>query len=61
MLVLVIQATSQVKRREEYTHSALAEEMAKIGDGLVLPGDSDWVNPTPGVEDWHVVKPRPIE
>ena len=40
------------------THSILASQMAKIGDGLVLPGDEDWENPVSGVEDWQVVHPR---
>jgi len=40
------------------THSTLARQMAKIGDGLVLPGDEDWLNPEPGVEDWQVTRPR---
>jgi hypothetical protein len=40
------------------THSTFASQMAKIGDGLVLPGDEDWVNPESGVEDWQVVHPR---
>ena len=40
------------------THSSLATELATIGDGLVLPGDPDWINPKPGEEDWQVVKQR---
>lgn len=40
------------------THSTLARQMAKIGDGLVLPGDEDWLNPEPGVEDWQVTRHR---
>lgn len=40
------------------THDSLAEEMATIGDGLVLPGDPDWTNPESGVDDWQVVKSR---
>ena len=41
------------------THSSLAQELATIGAGLILPGDPDWVNPEPGVDDWHVVQTRP--
>ena len=40
------------------THASLAGELVMIGDGLVLPGDPDWVNPKPGVDDWEVVRPR---
>jgi 1-acyl-sn-glycerol-3-phosphate acyltransferase len=40
------------------THSSLATELATIGDGLILPGDPDWINPKPGEEDWQVVKTR---
>lgn len=40
------------------THASLAMELATIGDGLVLPGDPDWVNPEPGVDDWQVVRTR---
>ena len=40
------------------THGSLATEMATIGDGLILPGDPDWINPKSGEEDWQVVKPR---
>ena len=40
------------------THATLARELVMIGDGLVLPGDPDWVNPKPGVDDWEVVRPR---
>jgi len=41
------------------THSSLAQELATIGAGLILPGDPDWVNPEPGVDDWQVVQTRP--
>ena len=40
------------------THAMLAKELAIIGEGLVLPGDPDWVDPKPGVDDWEVVKMR---
>ncbi len=40
------------------THGSLAAQLATIGDGLVLPGDPDWLNPKPGEEDWQVVKQR---
>ena len=40
------------------THATLAQELAMVGDGLVLPGDSDWVNPKPGVDDWEAVQIR---
>ena len=40
------------------THSSLAQELATIGSGLVLPGDPDWVDPKPGVDDWQVVGVR---
>tara|TARA_B100001996_G_C18228723_1_gene426644 strand:+ start:137 stop:292 length:156 start_codon:yes stop_codon:yes gene_type:complete len=40
------------------THTVLARELATIGDGLILPGDPDWLEPEPGVEDWEVVKIR---
>ena len=40
------------------THASLAQELATIGAGLVLPGDPDWVDPEPGVDDWQVVRPR---
>ena len=41
------------------THSSLAQELATIGAGLILPGDPDWVNPEPGIDDWQVVQTRP--
>jgi len=40
------------------THASLAKELATIGDGLVLPGDPDWIDPEPGVDDWQVVRTR---
>jgi len=40
------------------THADLAKELATIGDGLVLPGDPDWIEPKPGIEDWQVVSAR---
>ena len=40
------------------THAYLAQELVMIGNGLVLPGDPDWVNPKPGVDDWEVVRTR---
>jgi len=39
-------------------HSGLAQELATIGSGLVLPGDPDWVNPESGMEDWQMVRVR---
>ena len=40
------------------SHNILAQEMASIGDGLVLPGDSDWIDPPSGKDDWEMVKLR---
>jgi hypothetical protein len=39
-------------------HNALAQELASIGDGLVLPGDEDWIEPKAGNEDWQAVRTR---
>lgn len=39
-------------------HANLAKELATIGDGLILPGDQDWVNPEPGMDDWSMVQVR---
>ncbi len=33
----------------------LAADLVKIGDGLVLPGDVDWNNPAPGMDDFTAV------
>ncbi len=33
----------------------LAADLVKIGDGLVLPGDIDWNNPAPGMDDFTAV------
>ena len=38
------------------SHNTLAQEMASIGDGLILPGDPDWVDPPSGKDDWEMVK-----
>ena len=43
------------------SHNILAQEMASIGDGLVLPGDSDWIDPPSGKDDWEMVKIRPSD
>lgn len=40
------------------THSGLAQELATIGSGLVLPGDPDWEEPESGMEDWQRVRVR---
>jgi hypothetical protein len=40
------------------THASLAQKLATIGEGLILPGDPDWVDPEPGVDDWQVVQIR---
>ena len=39
-------------------HNTLAQELASIGDGLVLPGDEDWIEPKAGNEDWQAVRTR---
>ena len=39
-------------------HQSLAMEMASIGDGLLLPGDPDWVEPPTGKDDWEMVRFR---
>jgi len=39
-------------------HNSLAQELASIGDGLILPGDEDWNEPEVGKEDWQVVQAR---
>ena len=36
----------------------LASDLVKIGDGLILPGDSDWVEPNAGLDDFTAVKVR---
>ena len=43
------------------SHQALAMEMASIGDGLILPGDPDWQEPSAGKDDWEMVQFRPSE
>ncbi len=40
------------------THASLAQELATVGAGLVLPGDPDWIDPEPGVDDWQAVQIR---
>ena len=32
--------------------------IANFGDSLILPGDSDWIDPETGKEDWEVVRTR---
>ena len=44
-----------------HAHQALAMEMASIGNGLILPGDSDWQEPPAGKDDWEMVQFRPSE
>ena len=36
----------------------LASDLVKIGDNLILPGDDDWVEPSPGMEDFTSVSQR---
>ncbi len=36
----------------------LASDLVQIGDGLVLPGDEDWIDPKPGKDDFTVVRLR---
>lgn len=36
----------------------LAFDLVKIGDNLVLPGDDDWIEPSPGMEDFTSVSQR---
>ena len=38
--------------------SRLAFDLVKIGDNLVLPGDDDWIDPSPGMEDFTSVSQR---
>ena len=38
--------------------SRLAFDLVKIGDNLVLPGDDDWIEPSPGMEDFTSVSQR---
>ena len=39
-------------------HLQLAQGMASIGEGLILPGDDDWNDPPYGKEDWEMVRLR---
>ena len=36
----------------------LALKLVKIGDKLILPGDEDWLEPLPGMDDITSVKLR---
>ena len=36
----------------------LASDLVRIGDGLILPGDDDWNDPSPGKDDYTVVQRR---
>ena len=36
----------------------LAGDLVKIGDNLILPGDEDWNEPSPGLDDYTVVRVR---
>ena len=36
----------------------LASDLVNIGDGLVLPGDNDWVEPSAGLDDISAVNLR---
>ena len=36
----------------------LAGDLVKIGDNLILPGDEDWDEPSPGLDDYTVVRVR---
>lgn len=40
------------------TQQKLASDLVQIGDGLILPGDEDWKNPSPGAEDYTSVAQR---
>ena len=40
------------------TQRKLASDLVQIGDGLVLPGDEDWMEPKPGEDDHTTVKLR---
>ena len=40
------------------SHNQLASMVANFGDSLILPGDSDWADPSTGKEDWEVVRAR---
>ena len=36
----------------------LAADLVQIGNGLILPGDEDWIEPTAGKDDFTVVSLR---
>ena len=36
----------------------LASDLVKIGDGLILPGDDDWIEPGAGLDDFTMVRLR---
>lgn len=36
----------------------LASDLVGVGDGLILPGDKEWIDPEPGKDDFTVVRKR---
>jgi hypothetical protein len=36
----------------------LASDLVGVGDGLILPGDEEWIDPGPGEDDFTVVRKR---
>jgi hypothetical protein len=36
----------------------LALDLVGVGDGLILPGDEEWIDPEPGKDDFTVVRKR---
>jgi 1-acyl-sn-glycerol-3-phosphate acyltransferase len=42
----------------QQNQQSLAQQLTQLGDGLVLPGDPDWVEPQTGMDDFSAVSYR---
>ena len=42
----------------QQNQQSIAQQLTQLGDGLVLPGDPDWIEPKTGMDDFSVVSYR---
>ncbi len=42
----------------QQNQQSIAQQLTQLGDGLVLPGDPDWVEPQTGMDDFSAVSYR---
>ena len=58
-LITFIDNNSSLNWEElQQNQRSIAQQLTQLGDGLVLPGDPDWVEPQTGMDDFSAVSYR---